>query len=266
MLMKRLTLPLVLLAVVLFSSSIFIDEYLPQFTVETCEGDISIASFNIQTLGTAKMEKDAAREYLPYIISGFDMIAIQELRDKSGEAIEELHEMLPEYDMALSPRLGRTSSKEQYVFLYRTGEILRTDVYPDPLDKFEREPYIIHMNVSGEDLCLIVVHIKPDDAGDEIKSLQDVIDYSKKFDDDFILVGDMNADCRYYDESLPYLREYNWAITDTMDTTVASNSCTYDRIITNMFSCKGSVYELNMPEAHVISDHHPVWVALKKII
>lgn len=264
--MKRLTLPLVLLALFLFSGSIFIAEYLPQFTVETCEGDISIASFNIQTLGTAKMEKEAVREYLPYVISGFDIIAIQELRDKSGKAIKELHEMLPEYDMDLSPRLGRTSSKEQYVLFYRTGDILSTDVYPDHLDKFEREPYIIHMNVSGQDICLIVVHIKPDDAVDEIKALEDVIDYSKKYDDDFILVGDMNADCRYYDENSPYLREYNWAITDEMDTTVSANSCTYDRIISNMFSCKGDVFELHMPDAYVISDHHPVWIELKKII
>ena len=53
---------------------------------------------------------------------------------------------VPTYDMSISQRLGRTNSKEQYAFLYRTArvEILSTHQFNDSAeDIFQREPYTV---------------------------------------------------------------------------------------------------------------------------
>jgi predicted extracellular nuclease len=62
-----------------------------------------------------------------------------------------------------------------------------------------------------------------------------VEDASKYFDEpDVILLGDLNADCSYYDEdSIDPLRTgYEWLVPNNADTNVSdSTSCAYDRII-----------------------------------
>lgn len=53
---------------------------------------------------------------------------------------------VPAYNMTISQRLGRTSSKEQYAFFYRTArvEILSTHQFDDSAeDVFQREPYTV---------------------------------------------------------------------------------------------------------------------------
>ena len=238
--------------------------------VESVSTDMDLAAFNIQIFGRSKMDKPLAVEYLPKIMSNFDIIAVQEIRDSSGEAIEELRTLLPGYELIVSDRLGRTSSKEQYAIFYKDSQVISSEVFPDYDDDFEREPYIVYMKKEGIDFSLIVIHVKPDDAEAEIDKLSDVIGYAQSTngDDDFMIVGDLNADCSYYDEGLWHLTEYSWVIDDNQDTTVGSNECTYDRIITNMaFSDGGvfkydSVYNLNQEEAKVISDHYPVWVEI----
>ena len=48
------------------------------------------------------------------IISQFDIVAIQEIRDKFGT----------DYNYVIGPRLGRTSSsKEQYAYMYRADTV-----------------------------------------------------------------------------------------------------------------------------------------------
>ena len=46
--------------------------------------------------------------------------------------------------MALSRRLGRSYSKEQYAYLYRPAKLtlLQVEVFNDVQDQFEREPYV----------------------------------------------------------------------------------------------------------------------------
>ena len=47
------------------------------------------------------------------------------------------------YDMVVSPRLGRTKSKEQYAFIFKKHrfKVKVTKTYPDPGDVFIREPF-----------------------------------------------------------------------------------------------------------------------------
>lgn len=52
--------------------------------VESSSDEISIASFNIQVFGRTKASKPEVMEILVRTISKFDIVAIQEIRDKTG--------------------------------------------------------------------------------------------------------------------------------------------------------------------------------------
>jgi len=227
---------------------------------------LTIASFNIQTLGKTKIADPFFKEYLMKIIPQYDIIAIQELKDSSGEVTLILQQWFPNYHFVLSEELGRTSNTERYLVMYRKGKVLSYSVWLDAKDVFEREPLIVYFQVDNQNFSLINVHIKPTDAEKEISVLPEII--NNLADSDFILLGDLNADCDYYDETQGYLKQYSWVIDNSQDTTVSSNNCTYDRIITNLNYSDFGVFNfpqkfgLNYSEAKSISDHLPVWVQI----
>lgn len=184
------------------------------------------------------------------------------------------------YDYVISPRLGRTNSKEQYAFFYNTDTVTSLDSYTydeKGNDIYEREPFVAYFKAKNGsfDFLVIDIHVDPDAAKSEINDLPNVItDASNHFSEkDVILLGDMNADCQYLDENDQTLtlrnQIYRWLITNDMDSNVAESSCTYDRIITTLTlneDFAGSVgvfrfdqqFELDCP-AKEISDHYPVY-------
>jgi len=100
------------------------------------QNPITIASFNLKVFGTAKAEKPAVIKEIAEIIRKFDIVAVQEIRDKSGNAAEDLlkeinNENSTQYEMILGPRLGRTKSKEQYAFFYRNSTVMPLGAYSD---------------------------------------------------------------------------------------------------------------------------------------
>ncbi len=125
---------------------------------------------------------------------------------------------------------------------------------------------------------MITIHADPDEAEKEISALPDVImDAQNNFagEDDFIVLGDLNADCSYFDEedTTNPLRsnQYTWIIDNTQDTNVASSECTYDRIIItdgaiNDYTGRSGIYRydtelgLTTEETEDVSDHFPVWI------
>jgi len=247
---------------------------------------IIIANFNIQVFGKAKVRKTDVMVVLAKTISQFDIVAIQEIRDASGTAIKNLESavnaMGTDYEYRIGPRLGRTSSKEQYAFIYNTRTISVGESYTfdDPADFFHRDPFIASFksNDGYFDFVLITLHADPDDATREINSIPMVVkDAQSHFPDekDFIVLGDLNADCKYFDEDdqTSSLRnpEFKWLITNDMDTNLAKSSCTYDRIvITNLTTTEDyagksgvfrfdTVFGLTQSMAKKISDHYPVY-------
>ena len=87
---------------------------------------IRIASFNIQVFGEKKLNKPRVRGLLAEIIRGFDIVAIQEIRSKQDimpQFVDAINSTGRHYDYVVGPRLGRTSSKEQYAFVYDTASI-----------------------------------------------------------------------------------------------------------------------------------------------
>jgi len=126
------------------------------------------------------------------IISDFDLAIIQEISDVSLKAPYVLHEALNQisssnpYTMTLSPRVGRSATKEQFIFFNREAtsgvEVIDSYIYEDSPDYFERPPFIGTFKVkkpgqSGVKLFTIMdVHLRPDAAYKELLDMRHVIE------------------------------------------------------------------------------------------
>jgi hypothetical protein len=93
-------------------------------------------------------------------------------------------------------------------------------------------------------------------------------------EDDFIVLGDLNADCNYFDEedlNCPLRSmDYTWLIGNHEDTNLAASDCTYDRIIVTAgvredYAKEAGVFRfdevcgLAADFAKKVSDHYPVY-------
>ncbi|XP_077993742.1 deoxyribonuclease-1-like isoform X2 [Glandiceps talaboti] len=251
--------------------------------------ELNVAAFNVQVFGTTKMSKPDVVNTLIQIIQRYDIVVIQEIRDSSGTAIYALLNAVnsassQQYSLAISPRLGRTSSKEQYGFLYRPDKVTVIDsyTYNDVSDFFEREPFIVRFSSPKtvvSDFVMVVIHTKPSDAVNEISGLVSVYDdiVNRWNIQDAVILGDFNAGCDYVDDSdwqniaLRTDVRFTWLIDDRTDTTVSNTFCAYDRIVVagpNMM--KGiwlnsasvfyfdEAYGLSDDQASDVSDHYPI--------
>lgn len=255
---------------------------------------VNVASFNIQVFGESKAAKENVMDVLAGTIRNYDIIGIQEIRDKNGTALPALVDLVNNgtddtgayaYDYVVSDRLGRSTSKEQYAYIYNTKKVYVTSepwVYPDDeADYFEREPYVVSFAaVNGDfEAVLVLIHTKPDDATNEIDRLADVMDYAKSIYTDkknFVVMGDLNADGSYFDESGDSSlksEDYVWLIGNDVVTTTKTNN-TYDRIVvtaemmpyytgnSGVYDIK-TIYGLNQSELTEVSDHYPIYAEFK---
>jgi endonuclease/exonuclease/phosphatase family metal-dependent hydrolase len=248
-------------------------------------GGIKIASFNIQNFGKTKAGKPEVMQLLAEIIRKYDVIAIQEVSDKTESAPRKLLEVVNSngstYKLLLSERTGQQhddrTSQEQYAYYYNSKTVKQIDqarLFDDnAADLFQREPYLARFKVLNGNFSFVLVniHTRPEQAVEEICALEGVIDWARTIypnEDDFIALGDFNGGCSY--ASSAKLDQCNfrndnfiWVIPDEADTNLAVKQCAYDRMvgttgmksdypgqwgIDNSFSDKG------------ISDHWPIWV------
>ncbi|XP_042604938.1 deoxyribonuclease gamma-like isoform X5 [Cyprinus carpio] len=260
---------------------------------------MKVASFNIQKLGKKKISDQSVMQTLIKIVSRYDIILILEVVDSSGIAVERFLKALNEfystinYKMVISTRLGRGKYKEQYMFLYRDKVVDVVDSYqykdnqPGDEDAFSTEPYAVRFrcrNTVLEDLVLIPVHIKPEDAEKELDELYDVFRSvrEKWKTENIMILGEFNADGRYLSEAAKkrtrfWGNNFHWLIEDGVDTTASNyNEYTYDQIVVYGDVMLNAVvpnsaksfnfqkeYELTDEEARRVSDHYPVQVKLK---
>ncbi|CAH1776658.1 unnamed protein product [Owenia fusiformis] len=248
-----------------------------------------IGSFNIQIFGDTKASKADVMEILSKIIQRYDIIFIQEIRDASGDAIQKLLRLTnsegPEkYTMAISERLGRSNSKEQYAYIYRlsTTAVFAAEVFDDAQDVFEREPYIVAFfarEAAVPKFVLAGIHVKPSDALAELNALAQVKTYIKNHlnTDEVVFMGDFNADCSYLnagerDALVLKSSDYYWPIGADVDTTVSKSNCAYDRFVfvnnseMRTYLKPGSAkpflfdqeYSLSSELAKAVSDHYPI--------
>ncbi len=259
--------------------------------------NITIASFNIQVFGESKRSKPEVMSVLASIARTFDVMAIEELRDDTETTLPfylgQINSLPgPAYGAVMSPRLGRTASKENYAFIFNTATVSLVPgsnyTFMDPpagssTDLFQREPFIARFNTTGGfDFVLLVLHSEPDRTPQELGALIAVIDDARAhFPDetDFIMLGDMNADCTYLsaaEKSALALRNssFTWVVPDTADTTTKNTDCAYDRMIltggaASHFTGQWGIlrfdqlYGLNQNETKDVSDHYPVWAEFR---
>jgi len=114
---------------------------------------LRIGAFNIQIFGKSKIAKPEVMDTLAKIILTYDVVAIQEIRDKDQTALPNLVDLVnskgAHYDYVVGPRLGRSSSKEQYAYIYNNRAVNLNGTawtYPEPngTDPLHREPYVAY--------------------------------------------------------------------------------------------------------------------------
>ncbi|XP_046566005.1 deoxyribonuclease-1-like [Haliotis rubra] len=249
------------------------------------------------------VEKKEAEEetdcHILQIVSRYDVILIQEIRDITNTSVNELHGNLSAHVRAanpsacfsykISPRLGRTRYKEQYAFFYRSD---RVNVVASHLftesggDVFEREPFCLLLNIPGQAgpwrLALIGLHAKPTNAVEELQHLFHQVEAEVKLTwntQNLLYLGDMNADCRYLPVSHQMVTGmfqhpgYFSLIGSDADTTTGRSNCAYDRIVATgndlisaVQSSRVYPYDLELgldpTLTSRVSDHYPVEVEL----
>jgi len=285
---KKTVVPSVLAIILVLSVFVYNQGYLDPFLGST--DTITIAAFNIQILGVSKREKTEVMNVLARTVREFDVVLVQEIRDASETTAPMFLDIInsldgPEYAFIRSERLGRSTSKEAYAYFYNTHTVSYLDgtarVWEDQGDIFEREPYIAGFVVGEFDFTLVGIHVKPDDAVNEIGGLALVFDAIKagQDDQDIIALGDFNADGSYYDEddtSQPLMDPmYHWTVSNVMDT-MTKTDWTYDRIVIldSTYSSEyvmdstavyyfNDIYGLNQAFTEEVSDHFPVFAEFR---
>uniref|UniRef100_A0A670ZCI4 Deoxyribonuclease n=1 Tax=Pseudonaja textilis TaxID=8673 RepID=A0A670ZCI4_PSETE len=213
---------------------------------------LRIGAFNIRALGDRKVSNQTISSFIARILTAYDLVLIQEVRDADLSAVKKLMQLVngasPDpFGYLISNPLGRNSYKEQYLFIYRQGRVSPVKSYyyqdgcePCGNDTFSREPFIVKFAVPQsvvKELVLVPLHAAPEDAVTEIDSLYDVYqDVKDRWGTtDALLLGDFNAACKYVRaEDWPSIRlrsskDFQWLIPDTADTTVTNTACAYDR-------------------------------------
>ncbi|XP_012939295.2 deoxyribonuclease-1 [Aplysia californica] len=259
---------------------------------------LKIAAFNIQIFGTKKLGKTDVIGVLVKILCRYDLILIQEIRDSSETALDNLVSMCTQVDpgnpfeSVVSERLGRGNCKEQYAFMYRTSRLSVADTYQyddgedDGSDVFQREPFAVRFTsptTEITDFAIIAIHTSPEDAVKEIGALHKVYDSTKKHWDleDIMVAGDFNADEGYVDQedwakiALRNDRRFRWLIKDETDTTVGNTDRAYDRfvvagkkLVKAVVPGSAGVFQfdkelgLSVEEAEDVSDHFPIELEL----
>jgi endonuclease/exonuclease/phosphatase family metal-dependent hydrolase len=219
------------------------------------------------------------------VLRNFDVIAIQEVRAVNQDVLPELVAMLNaggehHYDYVLGPRLGRTSSKEQYAFLFDLAsiEVDRNQLYTvlDEDDRLHREPLVGWFRARAAPpeqaftFTLVNVHTDPDEVDQELDALADVyfsVQSDRRQEDDTIMLGDFNAN----DRSLRRLGEIQGLVRLVIDTpTNTLQTAQYDNLLflemtTPEFTGRGGVFDflrefnLTREQATAVSDHLPLW-------
>ncbi len=245
---------------------------------------IRIATFDIQVFGKSKAAKPHVMDALARIIRNFDLVAIQQIRSADDDLLPNFVELINaadrRYDYVIGPRLGRSTIKEQYAFVFdmATIEVDRTQLYTvaDPDDLLHREPLVGWFRVRGPPsaqaftFTLVNFRADPDAPQPEIDILDDVyraVRGDGRDEDDVIILGSLNADDGHLGElgQIPGMTAAISGVpTDTRGIAQRDNIL-FQHGDTNEYTGRAGVfdfmrqYNLSMDEALEISDHLPVW-------
>ena len=247
---------------------------------------VLIASFNIQVFGEAKLAKPQVVDVLTRVVRQFDVVAVQEVRAKSDSVVPTFVAAInadgSRYQYVVGPRLGRTSSKEQYTFIYDSSRIeidpSSVATLPNPGDKLHRPPLRARFRVranpreAGFSFWLVDIHTDPDEVPQEVDALADAFVSMRSLipdEDDVILLGDLNAGPPQFGR-IKQIPGSGWAVSGTTTNTRRSktyDNLIFDRTVTAEYTGRWGVLDLQqefglpLDKALEVSDHNPVWAA-----
>ena len=235
------------------------------------------------------------------IISRFDVIAIQEVKSNTSGIRKLLRDFLGlDWGIILSDvSAGSKGNQERMAYIYDTrrvtpsglaGEIvLPTTEAGNPIEQFDRTPYIVGFQSAGEHFALLTAHIRygqvPEDRLDELTNLAQYIaeeirerSQTRSEETNLIVLGDFNIDDRidnplfkaFTSTGLIVPREL-W----NLKTTFGTKPKFYDQIAwfmgnldlqynnqAGVIDISGATYrELSLRQMSFrISDHFPLWI------
>lgn len=247
---------------------------------------VLICSFNIQVFGESKLGKPDVVNVLTQVVRMFDIVAIQEVRAKSDSIVPTFVQAVnadgSQYHWVIGPRLGRTSSKEQYTFVYDTTRVevdsTTLGTAPNPKDLLHRPPMFARFRTRASppeaafSFWLVDIHTDPDEVPQEVDALADVfvaMQQARSDEDDVILLGDLNAAPKQFGR-IATIPNITWAVSGT--TTNTRRSKTYDNIVFSQLATREyqgrwgvldlqSTFGLSLDAALRVSDHNPVWAS-----
>jgi endonuclease/exonuclease/phosphatase family metal-dependent hydrolase len=258
-------------------------------------GPIKVFSFNLRRFDDAKAANKSVAGFLAGMLRDADVAALQEGLEVSEAAVCEFVRLMGgNRGFVLGPPEGRSAFyRENFLFVYNKDRVRleSSAVYPDSAKKFERPPMAAYFKTNaGFDFIVLNCHIKPDEAkvqtAKEIALLPVAARYFTQLwhEPDVLVVGDLNADGAYYDETdlVQVFPDASWTIiTDnSCDTTVsANNAFSYDRIIisktvredwleawgTVRFDTWAECRKITSAPGTDLSDHYPVWAEFSTI-
>ena len=190
--MIRKKICLLLICILLFSASLL--------SAET-DGQLRLASWNIRILSDSSRD-DRELDLIASILERYDLIAIQEVRDR--RVLDRLEQMMgPQWDYTVSEPAGR-GVKELYAFFYQNEKVHLTTpalLVVDHEDLFIREPAYAGFSSGNFDFVLVSMHAlygdSVNDRREEIRLLDDLLELfsgPEGTENDIILLGDFNMD------------------------------------------------------------------------
>lgn len=250
-----------------------------------------IASWNIENLSPRRLENARVLAGVAETIRRFDLVAVQELRDVDDAFVARLDAAIrgpdvPVFEHLISERTGQQADdvgdgQEQYGIWWRKDVLTLVDpgaLFPDLEDHFQHEPHAARFRtVAGDlDFTVVVFHAEASRAPRELRALGEVVDWTRaRFaDEEIIVLGDFNADCRHADplalDDAPIRgAEYLWIVPDVADTRVGFRDCALDRIVVTdalgdrYVGAWGVLDGAFDPGDVELSDHWPVWAAFR---
>jgi len=250
---------------------------------------VALASWNIERLGHGSNKDYSA---LGVVGEHFDFIAVQEAM--TSEGLYQLQAALEAqtneaWELIYSHRIGRSTYKEKYAFLWRPSRVKYLDgavVYLDPGDLFAREPYSARFKdrSSGDEFAVATVHIvygrRISDRTEEIEELARYWDWLQEIypQTPVLLMGDFNLQPHH--NAWQPLREKNVLplITEGA-TTLSAVDGRYANLYDNIWVLENSPFTdyragiLRFPELlgmtheqarRHVSDHAPVYLLTRQ--
>ncbi|KAI4788523.1 hypothetical protein KUCAC02_035802, partial [Chaenocephalus aceratus] len=209
------------------------------------------------------------------IIDRYDIILIQEVRDKDGKVTNRIMDLVNEdipndspdhFDNISSVYLPVTKDnkghKERYLFLYKkeTVSVNGSFQYNDTAGVFDRPPFVVQFSstqTAGKDFVLIPIHTQPlkypkegkKSTLQQLQALGDVVEAAAKQwkNNNIVVLGDFNAGSNYVRKSdwekIPLFtdKKFHSLIKDVATTLAEKTIQTHDRIVVSDEMKKGVV-------------------------